>query len=171
MFSSPKVSHSGYLMQTGVVPMSEADAEDPRELLDYTLPAAAMEYLDKMRELCEENGSELILVKAPTNSWAYWWYDEWEEQIKEYANEKKVAYYNFIPLADEIGIDWQTDTYDEGLHLNVYGAEKFTKHLGALLSEKHGIASHKDEAEAASRWNNYLNEYENKKKQMEDTEK
>ena len=58
----------GYLMQTGIVPMKE---EEPyvRGLSDYTLPKTAMDYLEKMRLLCEEKGSELILIKAPTNSW------------------------------------------------------------------------------------------------------
>jgi hypothetical protein len=110
-------------------------------------------------------------MKAPTNPRGYWWYDDWDKQITEYANEHSLSYYNFIPYSKEMGIDWQTDTYDEGLHLNVYGAEKFTSYLGALLSEIHGIPSHKDDADTLSRWNTYLEEYENKKKQMEDTDK
>ena len=169
-FKSPEdVSDNGYLMKTGVRPMPESDpiTEPPEELL----PDSSLEYLNKMRELCEENGCELILMKAPTNPRGYWWYDEWDKQITEYANEHSLSYYNFIPHANEMGIDWQTDTYDEGLHLNVYGAEKFTSYLGALLSESHGIPSHKDDADTLSRWNTYLEEYENKKKQMEDTDK
>ena len=128
-----------------------------------------MEYLEKMRVLCEKNGSELVLIKAPTNSRGYWWYDEWEEQINEYAAKNNVAYYNFIPLADEMGIDWQTDTYDGGLHLNVYGAEKFTEYLGDLLAKNHGLTSSKNDAESATVWNAYLEEYKNKKKQMEES--
>ena len=128
-----------------------------------------MEYLEKMRVLCEKNGSELVLIKAPTNSRGYWWYDEWEEQINEYAAKNNIAYYNFIPLADEMGIDWQTDTYDGGLHLNVYGAEKFTEYLGDLLAKNHGLTSSKNDAESATVWNAYLEEYKNKKKQMEES--
>ncbi len=139
IFSSKKVSHSGYLMQKGAVPMTEADTEEGRTLLDYTLPETAMDYLEKMRVLCEENGSELILIKSPTNSWAYWWYDEWDMQIREYAEEKGVAYYNFIDATEEIGIDYSTDTYDAGVHLNVYGAEKLTDYFGKLLKKEHGM--------------------------------
>ena len=71
IFSSKKVSHSGYLMQKGIVPMTDSQDEG-RTLRDYTLPQTAMDYLEKMRILCEENGAELVLIKAPTNSWAYW---------------------------------------------------------------------------------------------------
>ncbi len=150
MFKAPAVSHSGYLMQKGVVPMTD-DTEEGRTLRDYTLPATAMEYLEKMRLLCEENGAELVLIKSPTNSWAYWWYDEWDEQIREYADEKALTYYNFIEQAQEIGIDYSTDTYDAGVHLNVYGAEKMTGYFGDLLKEKHGLdaPSHSDGEVAA----------------------
>ena len=169
-FKDPEdVSDNGYLLKTGVRPMPESDpiTDAPDELL----PESSIEYLDKMRALCEENGCELILVKAPTNPRGYWWYDEWDAQISEYASDNGLSYYNFIPYADEMGIDWQTDTYDEGLHLNVYGAEKFTTYLGALLQKEHGITTHKDDAETVARWNAYLEEYENNKKQMEESDK
>ena len=163
MFKSPVVSHSGYLMQKGVVPM-EDDGAAPLELLDYTLPERAMEYLDKMRDLCEENGSELILVKAPTNSWAYWWYDEWENQIVEYAKTYDLAYYNFIPLQDEIGIDMSTDTYDGGLHLNVFGAEKMTDYFGKILAVDHGFESENGiDAELDRAWADRIKKYYNER--------
>ncbi len=165
-FEAPAVSHSGYLMQTAVRPMTDA-AEEGRNLSDYTLPKTAMDYLEKMRLLCEENGAELILIKAPTNSWAYWWYEEWEEQIVQYADEKNLTYYNFIPLCDEIGIDWQTDTYDEGVHLNVYGAEKLSVYFGKILTENHEIPDRRtDEAEAA-KWADRIARYKEEKTKME----
>lgn len=136
-FGAPDVSHNGYLMQTGVVPMTEEEVW-VKGLSDYTLPATSMEYLEKMRLLCEENGSELILVKSPTNSWGFWWYDEWDAQIVSYAEEKGLAYYNLIKESEAIGLDWSRDTYDEGIHLNVYGAEKTTRYFGALLCGSHG---------------------------------
>ena len=144
--------------------MTFDQSELVRGLSDYTLPATAMEYLDKMRELCRENGSELILVKAPTNSWRYWWYDEWNEQIEEYAEKNGVAYYNFIPECENIGIDWTTDTYDEGAHLNVYGAEKMTRYFGEILKSSHGFSTPYESAE----WNELVKTYYDRKKQMEE---
>jgi hypothetical protein len=161
-------SDNGYLIKTGVLPMKPSDpiTAPPPELL----PDTSVEYLDKIRALCEENGVELVLIKAPTNSRGYWWYDEWEEQIVEYSRENGVDYYNFISYADEMGIDWQTDTYDGGLHLNVYGAEKFTKYFGRILAEEYGLESRKSDSSVAERWENYLEEYKMRKKQMEDNE-
>lgn len=167
--SAPDISDNGYLMQTGIVPMEDED--EGRALLDYELPSMSMEYLEKMRLLCEENGSELILIKAPTNSWGYWWYDEWDEQVVEYAEEKGLAYYNFIPKCDEIGIDWKTDTYDAGMHLNVYGAEKMTEYFGNILMTNHSIDSRKEDSEISRIWEEHLRVYKERKISMEGAQK
>jgi hypothetical protein len=160
-FKSPSVSHSGYLMQTGIVPRT--DFSEGREQLDYTISDNAWKYLDMMRELCEENGIELILVKAPTNSWQYYWHDEWEKQVADYAEDNSLAYYNFIPLCEEIGIDWNTDTYDAGAHLNVYGAEKLTSYFGEILQTNHGIADRRADGELAAIWSEKVTAYYNER--------
>ncbi len=150
LFHRDRVSHNGYLMQTAVSPKT-SDREG-RPLADYTLPEVGFEYLEKMRALCEEKGVEFILIKAPTNNWKYYWYDEWEEQIVAWANEKNVDYYNFIPLDEEIGIDWSTDTYDGGVHLNAFGAEKLTSYFGDILVQKYGLSDRHGEAELDTLW-------------------
>lgn len=167
-FSAPAVSHSGYLMQTGVVPMTE-EQRAPR-LSDDILPDTAMAYLERMRLLCEANGSELILIKAPTNSWAYWWYEPWDSQVRDYAQTHGLSYYNFIEECDAIGIDWSADTYDAGVHLNVYGAEKFSLYVGRLLQEAHGIADQRADAALSAAWQERVDRYRQQKKEMEETE-
>lgn len=165
LFRRDLVSHNGYLMQTaqrgGVAGIT------PSPLADYTLPETSMEYLDKMRALCAEKGVELILIKAPTNDWKYHWYDEWDAQIVSYAETHGLAYYNFIPLTDEIGIDWQTDTYDVGVHLNVYGAEKLTAYFGKLLAAHHGLTDRRDDAVLSAVWQDKLTAYYAERNQNE----
>lgn len=157
LFHRDRVSHNGYLMQTAV--RGGVANITPSPLADYTLPKTSMEYLDKMRTLCADAGVELILIKAPTNDWKYYWYDEWEPQIVEYASANGLAYYNFIPLAEEIGIDWQTDTYDVGVHLNVFGAEKLTSYFGEILAERHGLTDRRGDATLSAVWTEKLNAY------------
>lgn len=158
----PAVSHSGYLMQTDIVPMPEGGSSPIT--VNEGIPYSSMEYLERMRSLCESNGAELILIKAPTNSWRYWWYDHWDEQIVSYAEQNDLAYYNFIPLCDEIGIDWSTDTYDAGLHLNVYGAEKLSVYFGEILASEHGIADKRDDGTVSSAWQTRVERYYKDKK-------
>ena len=167
-FRSPEGgTDNGYYINTRVSPMpqSEPITEPPEELI----PQISLEYLDKINTLCEENGAKLILVKAPTNPGGYWWYDEWDLQIEEYdSHEENVSYKNFIKHVDAIGIDWQTDTHDGGLHLNTNGAEKMTKYFGKILTDEYGFTSRKNEEEIAQRWNTYYNEYVDKKQRMEE---
>ena len=170
-FKKPeKVSDSGYLMQTGIVPRPE-QTEEPRELRDYEFSQTAIDYLDKIKDLCIANGVELILVKAPTNSWNYYWYDEYEAQVEKYASNNNLKYYNLIESEDAIGIDWNVDTYDEGFHLNVYGAEKTTEYFGKILLEECGIPSRKDDEVLAKKWDERVQKYKDRKEKMEAEEK
>ena len=161
LFKRDTVSHNGYLMQKGVKPMGAAMAGTP--LTDSMLPEICFEYLDRMRELCEEKRIELILIKAPTNFWGYYWYEEWDAQIADYAQKNGVTYYNFIPMAEEMGIDWSQDTYDAGAHLNVYGAEKLTSYFGKLLTERHGLEDHRADAALSAIWSEKLTQYYNER--------
>ena len=163
----PTVSDSGYLMQTGIKPVDPNSEFTPTPLLDPDLPATAMAYLDRMRELCAEKGIELILIKAPTNFWRYHWYDEWESQINAYAAAHSLAYYNFIPKADEMGLDMTTDTYDEGAHLNVYGAEKLSRYFGKILSDTHEIPDRRLYSHDSVVWKGRVDAYYARKAQME----
>lgn len=157
LFDRDVVSHNGYLMQTGVkAGFSEIE---PSPLIDYTLPKTSMAYLEKMRALCAENGIELILIKAPTNNWKYYWYDEWDKQVSDYAAQNGLSYYNFIPMTEEIGIDWNTDTYDGGVHLNVHGAEKLTAYFGEILTQAHGLGNGEQDGDLSAVWNQKLARY------------
>ncbi len=156
IFKCDKISHNGYLLRREVKGVTNKFEGSP--LPDYTLPEICFEYIDKMNFLCKENRAELVLVKAPTNSWKYWWYDEWDKQICDYAEREKIDYYNFIGN-EEIGIDWSQDTYDGGVHLNVWGAEKTTYYFGRILAEGYGIESQKGNKKLADAWEEKLELY------------
>ena len=170
-FKDPaQMSDSGYLMQVGIEPMSDKN-EKPRELLNYEFSQNSLDYLDKMKKLCDDNGIELILVKAPTNSWNYYWYDEYEAQVQEYVQKTGLKYYNLIEKEAEIGIDWSVDTYDKGFHLNVYGAEKTSDYFGKMLADNHQIPNRKNDAELAEKWNERVRIYKERKEMLEEEEK
>lgn len=130
-----KVSHSGYYMRADVRPAGEFPAERRRS--SYEFDDRAWEYLEKIRILCEEKGIDLILMKAPSLYPA--WHEPWDQQIREYAGEKDLMYINCIEESPDIGIDFSTDTYDGGLHMNVYGAEKMSRYFGKILLNVPGI--------------------------------
>lgn len=142
------VTHNGYYMRVDVLPAG--DMPDPKKLANYNFGENAYYYLDKMVELCEKNDVELVLVKAP--SLYPYWYEEWEVQMEDYAKEHDLKYYNFLENMDEIGLDFHTDTYDAGLHLNLSGAEKMARYFGKLLAEECGLESRRGEEELEEAW-------------------
>ena len=155
IFKEKKYFHQGYLMRVDVRPVTSYPTATP--LADYTFSDNCYEYLDMMRELCEENGIEFVLMKAP--SIYPYWYDEWDEQIEAYAQEYDLLYINFLDYVDEIGIDYSTDTYDNGLHLNVDGAEKLARYFGAILQEEFDLTDHRDEEDTAELWQEKVDFY------------
>ena len=154
---TPQLSINGYLMRVDVKGIEKL--RTGKTLLDYTLPQICWDYLDKMRLLCEENGVELILMKAPTGTSEWCWYAEWDEAVEKYAKEHGLAYYNFLENVEEIGLDYMTDTYDQGGHLNLSGAEKFARYFGKILAQKHGMKGHKGEAEYEQIWTTLTDQY------------
>lgn len=134
-WSRRKVTHNGYYMRADVRPAGEFPAERRRS--DYAFDDRAWEYLEKIRLLCKEKGIALILMKAPSLYPA--WHEQWDQQIKAYAAEQGLLYVNCIEHCDDIGIDFSADTYDGGLHMNVYGAEKMSRYFGEIFSEVPGV--------------------------------
>ena len=155
MFNKPKVTSNGYLMQVGVRPVTTVPKVSP--LANYTFSDRNYEYLDKIKDLCNEKGIKLVLIKAP--SIFPHWYDEWESQIQDYANENNLLYLNMVDKADEIGLDYTTDTFDYGQHLNVDGAEKTAVYLGNILKDQYRLTDHRGESETASQWNKIVSDY------------
>lgn len=148
IFSKDPVTHSGYYMRVDVKPQGELPPVEP--LLDGKLGDNAMGYLERMRTLCEEKGIRLVLIKAPTE--IPHWYDEWDQQIRQYARENGLSYLNFIPMQEEIGLDMSVDTYDGGLHLNLSGAEKLADYFGAWLTENCDLTDYRRDAAVSAVW-------------------
>ncbi len=156
-FHKDTISFNGYYLRREIMPAGEMPPARP--LADPNFGSKAMEYLDKMTELCKEKGIHLVLIKSP--SLYPHWYDEWDEQMEKYAQEHGLLYINMLPIAqEEIGIDYSLDTYDAGLHMNVTGAEKCASYLGRILVEKYGLTDHRGDAEMAEYWDEVGKRYD-----------
>ncbi len=156
LFKTKANTYNGFLVHKEINPVENLPAK--RVLPDYSFDDIDWAYLDMIRELCEEHGTELILIKAPSQ-YPYW-YDEYNEQIVEYAEEYGLAFYNFLEYVDEIGIDYSTDTYDAGLHLNLYGAVKLSDFFADILAQNHGVTDHRDDWEVAAVYDEKLRIYD-----------
>ena len=171
MFGTEQLSHNGYVMRVDTKPVETLP--EPVPLADYTYGDVCWEYLDKIRNCCKEHDITLILIKSP--SCYPHFFDEWDQQIEEYAEKNQLQYINFLKHGDETGIDYTTDTYDAGLHLNLSGAEKASVWFGEILKEQPGITDRRGDAELDEKWREKKEFYEEMKesqeKQLEETGK
>lgn len=163
LFGKEQISDNGYLMQVGIQGVTAEHVEKP--LLDYSFSENSWYWLDKMRQLCESHGTQLVLIKAPS-LYPVWW-EQWDAQIEEYAREHGLLYINFLEHQEQIGIDWSTDTYDTGLHLNVYGAEKLASYFGGILTQQCGLPDRREDASLAESWAEKVTAYEARKEKLE----
>jgi hypothetical protein len=142
LFDDEQITWQGHLVNDEVKPLGRLPSK--KALADYSFGDICWDYLEKMRLLCEENGAELILIKAPS---VYpYWYDEYDAQIEEYAAKHGLSFYNFLDYVDQIGIDYQVDTYDAGLHMNLSGATKLSAYFAKILSQEHNVPDHRGDA-------------------------
>ncbi len=163
LFQKETLSHNGFLMRVDTKPVTVIPKG--KKLPDYQFGKNSYDYLNRMTKLCKKNGIELVLMKSPS---VYpYWYEEWDEQIESYARENNLTYINFLKLTDEIGIDYDMDTYDGGLHMNLSGAEKFTSYLGQLLQEKFQLPDRRKDEELVKLWQQKVNYYYAMKDQQE----
>ena len=138
VFSKDVASHNGYYMRCDVKGVKESWPTPGRT--SYKFDETSMYYLDQIRQLCAEKGIELLLVRAPIE---HGWHEQWDENIRKYAAQYGLTYINLCDYADEMGIDMTQDTYDQGAHLNIYGAEKVSVFFGKYLIDNYDLTDYR----------------------------
>ena len=138
VFSKDITSHNGYYMRCDIKGTKMEHRTPAR--ISYKFGDTAYYYLDQIRLLCAEKGIELILVRAPLE---YEWHKQWDQNIEAYAEQYGLTYLNFNKYRTEIGIDLMHDTYDQGDHLNIYGAEKLSVFFGKYLTENYDLTDYR----------------------------
>lgn len=121
-------------------------------------------YMKMIVELCKENNIILLLNEVPT---PLMWSSPKNKATKKIADEYGIDFVDFNLEQEEIRIDWKQDFYDNGGHLNIYGAEKVSKYMGKILLEKYNTPNHKNDVDIADEWNKTSQRYEQYKKKLE----
>jgi len=118
---------AGYMLLRETVAQDE---KRERELIDYSREVYEknLEILQKIIDLCEKKGIEVVLYQSPMYKPLN---DEYYDMIKTDA-EALAAYYDFNAQIEEMGFDMEADFYDI-FHLNYKGAIKFTKYLVPVI--------------------------------------
>ncbi len=126
-----------------------------------SVPENSLFYIKKIEELCKENGAEFMMFAVPfgieTDQERYDRRQGLNLTLEKELQEDGVPFLFYQRDNPEV-IDFETDFRDK-THLNTYGAEKLTVHLGAYLAETYELEDHRTDTAYAS-WNEDLEEYE-----------
>ncbi len=148
-------NYKGFLVRDTV------DAYDGSDYMKETnknkeMSDVVLEYLDCIRQLCQENGADVVLVSTPSpKNYNY----RKHNTLEAYAEENEMDYLDLNLMIKELGIDWQTDSLDHGDHLNLNGAGKVTDYLETYLQSHFDLADHRGDAAYGS-WETEAEAYE-----------
>ncbi|MBQ6468532.1 MAG: SGNH/GDSL hydrolase family protein [Lachnospiraceae bacterium] len=149
--------YKGYTLHCAVAPYEGGDymkempdtvPEDPLNPPDE-ISRSVKSYMEKIIRKCRSAGTEVLLVSTPSpsnNNLAR------HNAVSAYAEEAGLQYLDMNLLLDEIGIDWATDSLDNGDHVNVNGSIKVSEYLGGYLAGQYSLPDHRGE-KAYESWN------------------
>ena len=143
----------GCLFRTRVVPRTKnEDYMNPNNNI-VEMDEKSKEYLDKIIDLCNENNIEFLLLSIPNSKdWKY----EYTVATNKYAEEKNIKYLDLNSI--DIGLDWNVDTVDGGMHQNFYGMEKVTAYIAEYLEKNYNLDDHRGDSKYSS-WENDVDNY------------
>lgn len=97
------------------------------------------DYFRRIAELCRERNIKLIVAMAPFND-IYLGkinYKDFNNQMEALVKSEKAEYIDYNMLYDEVGLNYDDfeDAFHHAQHMNVWGAEKVSSHMGTYLRE------------------------------------
>lgn len=143
----------GYKKIDKVVPTEKKDYMKKTKNTSF-IPKRNKFYLKRIQDLCEKKGIEFMMVSTITlKSMNYARHNSFQKLSELYHID-----YLDLNLEPSIVIDWTTDTYDGGEHLNYSGAQKIGDYIGPYLVNKYKLKDRRKDAKY-SYWNEYLNQF------------
>ncbi len=150
----------GGVLDFRTVPQTEPDF--PQKPLK--IPKMNRKYLKKIIRLCRKNGIQLIFFAAPFADT-----DTAREALRvnlfveKYAAKRDIPFL-FYQKTKELGIDYETDFYDDH-HLNTCGTEKLTVNLAEWLLQNYELADHRQEERYRS-WDEDYERYMERREEL-----
>lgn len=116
-----------------------------------TLSTQAMQYLDKINQLCEEYDSKLLLVNTVS---PLVWSNVRHEIIQKWCDDNDVNYvdYNTSEQLGAIDFDFNNDFRDGGDHVNLNGSKKICENLGNFIKQNYALEDHRKDS-SYQEWN------------------
>ena len=142
----------------GAYIMTEIYKAEPPDMDSYIREAGELgngdgvRYYKKIIELCRERGVTPVLINIPANSANY--SENSQKRVNalmEYTEENGGLSINFLPLLDDIGINYDTD-FGDASHLNFMGAAKTADYIAEFLRLNFNVEDHRGDSAYSEEW-------------------
>lgn len=104
-------------------------------------------YIDKMKELCDENGADFIVHVTP------YMITEDEQKCFNYifshCEEKGIPYIDFNKMYDELNMDFDKDMAED-IHVSFTGSKKLSDYIGQYVKNEYNLSDHRGDKEYSS---------------------
>ncbi len=136
------------------------DGYDP----SLTMNPDQLKYFEMILDYCENEDIEVLLIKTPKSSWSL----TKHMLMEEYVEEHGLTFLEFssMEMMEKLGIDPSRDFRDSD-HLNLIGAQKLSRYLGAYIKENYELTDfRKVEGYDDQNYGRYLERMEDSKVQL-----
>lgn len=138
-----------YLKKTIVEPEQYMTVTDETETPTDAILSALKEFMG----YCKTNNIPVLFTEVLTmGSWS----TPRHNAVQKLADEYGVDFIDFNFMYDELGIDMAKAFRDKGYHVNYPTACVITNYIGSYISEKYGIADHRNDPKYSDYWDNEL---------------
>ena len=117
-------------------------------------------YFEDIINLCREHGCEPVFIKIPVHhldDYRGYWSLEKHNLFQNMADDYGVRFFDLN--YEDLGINWTTDTFDGGMHLNYYGAVKVSRFLANWLQDNYSFEPTTD-GKLKEQWDTQLGLYD-----------
>ncbi len=108
-----------------------------------SIPKERLKIIDDLISYAKKENIKVLFLSTPYSTNIDYW--KVENALAEYVKNKGFDYLNCNLHYDDIGIDFNTDYYDDR-HTNALGAQKFTKYIGNYLVDKYNLKTSANKA-------------------------
>lgn len=149
--------NKGYVMTSNIKPNKDQYKYMNPQNRKVKMKDYVKKYFYKMINLCKDNNIDLIFLGIPDKrAWNY----ESSKLMEELSKETNTIFLD-LNDKDKYPINWETDTEDGGMHLNILGAEKITKYVTEYIVSNYTFDNKKDK-----KWDEDLKKYKEAKKEL-----
>lgn len=147
-------AYKGFVLRGGVTPFDSGDyMKETKEV--QKMPESVRSYMEAIQKLCAEKNATLVLMSAPSpKNYNF----KKHNAVVKYAEENGLTYFDLNLCTNDLGMDWKTDSYDKGDHLNLNGARKVTAWVGKYLKENYELTDHRGDQDFKA-WDEEIKNY------------